>query len=316
MGRSSSSIRPGQTAATDTGRPGRPHPHRCRYDRWRRAGFARLHVAGTSGGPTTRHSIRRLQLRYRLARTAVRRARVQRRRRVPIGSGPARARADRPEMPGPSPRERFQTMAEVRAVLEHAATESLTSGPSGHRPSIAVLPFANMSADKENEYFGDGLAEEVINALAQVTGLQVAGRTSSFQFRGKDIELAEVGRRLNVHLLEGSVRRAGNRVRVTAQLIKVADGFHLWSERSPGVDGHLRDPGRDHARDHLGIANQTGDGLPRRRPVTSRTSARMKPTSKLETSGPGRFRNRSRRPRHCSSTPSRSIHSSHFRTAC
>jgi eukaryotic-like serine/threonine-protein kinase len=130
-----------------------------------------------------------------------------------------------------NPRERFQTMAEVRAVLEYAATE-LTSAPSGHRPSIAVLPFANMSADKENEYFGDGLAEEVINALAQVTGLQVAGRTSSFQFRGKDIELAEVGRRLNVHhLLEGSVRRAGNRVRVTAQLIKVADGFHLWSER-------------------------------------------------------------------------------------
>ena len=130
-----------------------------------------------------------------------------------------------------NPRERFQTMAEVRAVLEHASTE-LTSAPSGHQPSIAVLPFANMSADKENEYFGDGLAEEVINALAQVSGLQVAGRTSSFQFRGKDIELAEVGRRLNVHnLLEGSVRRAGNRVRVTAQLIKVSDGFHLWSER-------------------------------------------------------------------------------------
>ena len=130
-----------------------------------------------------------------------------------------------------NPRERFQTMAEVRAVLEHASTE-LTSAPSGHRPSIAVLPFSNMSADKENEYFGDGLAEEVINALAQVAGLQVAGRTSSFQFRGTDIELAEVGRRLNVHhLLEGSVRRAGNRVRVTAQLIKVADGFHLWSER-------------------------------------------------------------------------------------
>jgi serine/threonine-protein kinase len=95
-----------------------------------------------------------------------------------------------------------------------------------------VLPFANLSADKENEYFGDGLAEEVINALAQMPGLQVAGRTSSFLFRGKDVELAEVGRRLNVeHLLEGSVRRAGNRVRVTAQLIKVADGFHLWSER-------------------------------------------------------------------------------------
>jgi eukaryotic-like serine/threonine-protein kinase len=130
-----------------------------------------------------------------------------------------------------NPRERFQTMAEVRAVLEHASTE-LTTLPGAHKPSIAVLPFANMSADKENEYFGDGLAEEVINALAQVPGLQVAGRTSSFLFRGKDVEPAEVGRRLHVdHLLEGSVRRAGNRVRVTAQLIKVADGFHLWSER-------------------------------------------------------------------------------------
>jgi serine/threonine-protein kinase len=129
------------------------------------------------------------------------------------------------------PRERFQTMAEVRAVLEHASTE-LTSAPGEHKRTIAVLPFANMSADRENEYFGDGLAEEVINALAQMPGLQVAGRTSSFMFRGKDVELAEVGRRLNVeHLLEGSVRRAGNRVRVTAQLIKVADGFHLWSDR-------------------------------------------------------------------------------------
>jgi eukaryotic-like serine/threonine-protein kinase len=130
-----------------------------------------------------------------------------------------------------NPRERFQTMGEVRAVLEQASRE-LTSPARDHKPSIAVLPFVNMSADKENEYFGDGLAEEVINALAQVPGLQVAGRTSSFLFRGKDIELVEIGRRLNVeHLLEGSVRRAGNRVRVTAQLIKVADGFHLWSER-------------------------------------------------------------------------------------
>jgi serine/threonine-protein kinase len=128
------------------------------------------------------------------------------------------------------PRDRFQTMAEVRAVLEHAA--SGRSAPGADKPSIAVLPFTNMSADKENEYFGDGLAEEVINALAQVPGLQVAGRTSSFLFRGKDLDIAEAGRRLNVeHLLEGSVRRSGNRVRVTAQLIKVADGFHVWSER-------------------------------------------------------------------------------------
>jgi serine/threonine-protein kinase len=129
------------------------------------------------------------------------------------------------------PRQRFQRMAEVRAVLEHASQE-VTSATRAHKASVAVLPFANMSADKENEFFADGLAEEVINALAQVPGLQVAGRTSSFRFRGKDVDLAEVGQRLNVeHLLEGSVRKAGNRIRVTAQLITVADGFHVWSDR-------------------------------------------------------------------------------------
>ncbi len=112
-----------------------------------------------------------------------------------------------------------------------AATEP-TSPPTERGPSIAVLTFANMSADKENEYFSDGLAEEIINALAQMPGIKVAGRTSSFFFRGKDVEFGEIGKRLNVdHILEGSVRRAGNRIRVTAQLIKVADGFHLWSER-------------------------------------------------------------------------------------
>ena len=129
------------------------------------------------------------------------------------------------------PGQRFQTMGELRAALEQPTTE-LTSKPTGHQPSIAVLPFANMSADKENEYFSDGLAEEIINVLAQVPGMKVAGRTSSFFFRGKDLEFGEIGRRLNVeHILEGSVRKAGNRIRVTAQLIKVADGFHLWSER-------------------------------------------------------------------------------------
>ena len=142
------------------------------------------------------------------------------------------------------PPNRIQTATEILSELRahrHAWEPRVASisNPAVDRAhsakrvaSIAVLPFANMSADKENEFFGDGLAEEVINALAQVPGLQVAGRTSSFVFRGKDIELADVGRRLNVeHLLEGSVRRAGNRIRVTAQLIKVADGFHLWSER-------------------------------------------------------------------------------------
>jgi eukaryotic-like serine/threonine-protein kinase len=130
---------------------------------------------------------------------------------------------------------RYQSAAEMRVALEAVKRTVDSSGArasAAPMPSIAVLPFANLSADKENEYFGDGLAEEVINALGQVPGLQVAGRTSSFVFRGKDIELAEVGRRLNVdYLLEGSVRRAGNRIRVTTQLIKAADGFHLWSER-------------------------------------------------------------------------------------
>jgi TolB-like protein/Tfp pilus assembly protein PilF len=129
------------------------------------------------------------------------------------------------------PGQRFQTMEELRVALELAATEPAAT-PTEHQPSIAVLPFANMSADKENEFFGDGLAEEIINLLAQAPGLKVTGRTSSFFFRGKDVEFGEIGRRLNVgHILEGSVRRAGNRIRVTAQLIKVADGFHLWSER-------------------------------------------------------------------------------------
>jgi TolB-like protein len=121
-------------------------------------------------------------------------------------------------------------MGEIRVALDQPLTEPSTS--IERVPSIAVLPFANMSADKENEYFSDGLAEEIINVLANVPGLKVAGRTSSFFFRGKDVEFAEIGRRLHVdHILEGSVRKSGSRIRVTAQLIKVADGFHLWSER-------------------------------------------------------------------------------------
>jgi eukaryotic-like serine/threonine-protein kinase len=99
-------------------------------------------------------------------------------------------------------------------------------------PAIAVLPFANLSGDKENEYFSDGLAEEVINALTTLPGLRVVARTSAFAFRGREQDIREIGTRLNVgYVLEGSVRRAGNRIRITAQLINVADGYHLWSER-------------------------------------------------------------------------------------
>ncbi|UCG68222.1 MAG: protein kinase [Thermoplasmata archaeon] len=98
--------------------------------------------------------------------------------------------------------------------------------------SIAVLPFTNMSADKEQEYFCDGMAEEIINALTHVESLRVVARTSAFAFKGKDVNIREIGKELNVKsVLEGSVRKVGNRIRITAQLINVADGYHLWSER-------------------------------------------------------------------------------------
>jgi TolB-like protein/Tfp pilus assembly protein PilF len=98
-------------------------------------------------------------------------------------------------------------------------------------PSIAVLPFVDMSPGKDQEYFADGLAEELLNALAKIPELRVTGRTSSFQFKGKNEDLRVIGRKLNVAtLLEGSVRKAGSQVRITVQLVKVADGFHLWSE--------------------------------------------------------------------------------------
>ena len=104
--------------------------------------------------------------------------------------------------------------------------------PVPHTPSLAVLPFANLSADKENEYFSDGLAEDIIDALAQLTGLRVMARTSSFAFRGKEQDVRKIGVELNVgHILEGSVRRAGSHIRVTAQLVDARDGYHLWSQR-------------------------------------------------------------------------------------
>jgi eukaryotic-like serine/threonine-protein kinase len=124
---------------------------------------------------------------------------------------------------------RFQNMAELETALDHAAADP-TASPADS--SIAVLAFTNMSGDKENEYFSDGLAEEIINELAKMPGLKVAAPRSSFYFKAKDVEFAEIGKRLNVaHILEGSVRKAGSRVRITVQLIKLRDGFHLWSER-------------------------------------------------------------------------------------
>jgi serine/threonine-protein kinase len=154
---------------------------------------------------------------------------------------PPRASSRRPDLPrhldgaiftamARDPAERFSSVERFVDALSAPALGAM-SGP-GSDPSVAVLPFANMSADPENEYFSDGMAEEIINALAQVPGLRVVARTSAFAFKGKTHDLRAIGDKLNVSaVLEGSVRRAGNRVRITAQLINVNDGYQLWSER-------------------------------------------------------------------------------------
>jgi len=106
-----------------------------------------------------------------------------------------------------------------------------TETPVDMGPSVAVLPFVNMSGDKENEYFSDGLTETLLHMLAQLPELRVAARTSSFAFKGKDTGIAEISELLGVaHVLEGSVQKSGNRVRITAQLVRANDGFHVWSQ--------------------------------------------------------------------------------------
>jgi serine/threonine-protein kinase len=135
-----------------------------------------------------------------------------------------------------SPVARYQTIQEVKTALEQAEHDHSSSQ---RRPlsqnateSIAVLPFANLTSDKENEYFSDGLAEEILNLLTRIPGLKVIARTSSFAFRGKDLDIRKIAGTLGVNnILEGSVRRSGNRLRVSAQLIHATDGTHLWAER-------------------------------------------------------------------------------------
>jgi eukaryotic-like serine/threonine-protein kinase len=133
-----------------------------------------------------------------------------------------------------APGDRYRSIADVKAALaELGETRAID------KPSIAVLPFANLSADKENEYFSDGLAEEILNALTQLPGLRVVARASAFAFRGREHAIAEIGEKLSVaSVLNGSVRRSGNRIRVTAQLISVRDESQLWSER---YDREMRD---------------------------------------------------------------------------
>jgi TolB-like protein/predicted Ser/Thr protein kinase len=125
------------------------------------------------------------------------------------------------------PLERFQSIAEVRAALE-----GISATPKDGRPSIAVLPFANLSGDREQEYFSDGLTEEILNAAAKIPGLKVIARTSAFAFKGRNEDIRRIAEALGVaSVLEGSVRRSGNRVRITVQLIDASDGSHLWSDR-------------------------------------------------------------------------------------
>jgi len=139
-----------------------------------------------------------------------------------------------------TPVDRFPTAAEFAVALRQVSREGGSGGqrtpPDAQKSApapkaIAVLPLANMSADPENEYFSDGMTEEIINALAKVPGMQVASRTSSFAFKGKEVDVRQIGEKLGVStVLEGSVRKVGNRIRITAQLVNVENGYHLWSE--------------------------------------------------------------------------------------
>ena len=130
------------------------------------------------------------------------------------------------------PKRRYQAALDLANDLADLRPEIDAAEPATSGASIVVLPFANTSSDPEQEYFCDGMAEEVINLLTQLEGLHVVARTSAFSFKGRDIDVREIGDKLGVRsVLEGSVRKAGDRLRITAELVNVADGYHLWSER-------------------------------------------------------------------------------------
>jgi len=136
---------------------------------------------------------------------------------------------------GNTEKEPVSMSQDTNRVTDVAVAEKLNpapvSSPTGPgKNSVAVLPFVNMSADPDNEYFSDGIAEEILNVLARIPELKVAARTSAFAFKGSSVNISEIAHELKVeNVLEGSVRKSGNQVRVTAQLIKADDGYHLWS---------------------------------------------------------------------------------------
>jgi serine/threonine protein kinase len=134
----------------------------------------------------------------------------------------------------------FEILNDLRKFKKEFESTKEKPSSTKHRSSIAVLPFINLSADPEQNYFCDGVAEEIINSLTHLEGLRVVARTSAFSFRGREIDIREIGNKLNVEtLLEGSVRKAGSQVRITAQLVNVADGYHIWSERYDRNIGEL-----------------------------------------------------------------------------
>ena len=134
---------------------------------------------------------------------------------------------------------RFRSINDVVSLLTGPEKGAAKGERETREVSVAVLPFMNMSSDRENEYFSDGLAEELINSLSRIAGLNVVSRTSSFSFKGKNLDIRQIADKLNVgSVLEGSVRKSGNKLRITAQLVKASNGFHLYAET---FDRELKD---------------------------------------------------------------------------
>ena len=149
--------------------------------------------------------------------------------------------ASRPQHIRTIPKQGYRWIAQVTRSPEPGDGDTPGSGPQAG-PSIAVLPFKDMSQGQDLDYFCEGLAEEIINALAQSKSLQVTARTSAFFFKGREMDIREIGRKLNVEtVLEGSLRKSGNLLRIGVQLIKVSDGFHLWSEQLECETGDVFD---------------------------------------------------------------------------
>jgi eukaryotic-like serine/threonine-protein kinase len=166
---------------------------------------------------------------------------------------------------------------ENELLLKALAVPDSPATPAPSPQSVAVLPFANMSGSPDEEYFSDGISEEIINALTQLPGLRVAARTSAFSFKGKNEDLRSVGEKLGVTtVLEGSVRRAGKRLRITAQLINVSDGYHLWSERYDRENTDIfaiQDEIAGAIAAKLKLALAGGEARPRVRPATANLDA-------------------------------------------